>query len=154
MHFRMSSFRKKKRFEITKICSNVFVSGSPTVADANFVMMHVKCLVCLQEQSEKSNYPTFPSKFKILEVPTRDFTSPSEDDLKQVVKFVKEQRRYGGVLLHCKSGKGRSVACAIAYLCEKENVDFETAYKYIRKNRKIAGRASRAFDKVRHIQRL
>ena len=140
---------KKRGNMLTEVDKNIFLSGCPTPSDAEAMSGKVRYIVCLQEEREqKTSYP-FRSTESCLRLPTRDYTSPSEEDISKAVSYIKEKAGRGGVLVHCKSGKGRSVACAIAFLCETKGHTFETAYALLRSKRKITRKGSASLRTVR-----
>jgi len=67
----------------------------------------------------------------VLHLPTQDFTAPTTAELQSAVDFMTRITKAGKkVYVHCKAGRGRSVACVVCYCIvnlgktTKEAVDF------------------------------
>ena len=57
----------------------------------------------------------------------------------QCFKFIQENRSRGkNVLVHCMAGISRSAAIVMGYLMATENMNLESAYKFVRKKRTLA----------------
>ena len=68
-----------------------------------------------------------------LYLPTIDFDPPTYDQLVKGVEFVKQQiTAKRTVLIHCKAGRGRSVALCLAYFVMHEGMTPEAADAHIR----------------------
>lgn len=61
-----------------------------------------------------------------------------ESDLSEAVKFIKEQRKNGAVLVHCAQGKSRSSTAVVAYLMTIMKIGWEDALKFVQERRKMA----------------
>lgn len=72
---------------------------------------------------------------KILNLPTRDKTAPTIEQLKKGVKFIENQIKSGGkVYIHCMFGEERGPTMAIAYLIWM-GLTFEDAFKLVKQVR-------------------
>ena len=71
-----------------------------------------------------------------LHVPTVDFSTPASDDLKRAAAFVEKHVALNvGVYIHCKAGRGRSVAVALAWLILYKHMTPEQAFLTIQRAR-------------------
>lgn len=83
--------------------------------------------------------PIFQEKdiapLKLLNLPTRDRTAPTKEQLKKGVEFIKEQIDQGGkVYIHCRFGEGRGPTMGAAYLIS-QGVTADDALSEIKKIR-------------------
>lgn len=129
------------------IVDNVYVSSAPSTTNVQTIRsQNIRYVVCLQEERERMRCEMHD--ICVLNLPTRDYSSPTEKSLKDAVSFIRLHQK-DGVLVHCRAGKGRSVACVIAYICETRKVGFGPAYSHVSRRRRIARRSSRCFALVK-----
>jgi atypical dual specificity phosphatase len=68
-----------------------------------------------------------------LHLPTIDFDAPALEDLKKGVAFIRRHAQEGKtVYVHCKAGRGRSVALCLAYMVAHEDMTPQEADAQIR----------------------
>jgi atypical dual specificity phosphatase len=73
-----------------------------------------------------------------LRLPTVDHCEPCLDDLRQAVAFISRIRCEGqSVLVHCKSGKGRSAAVAMCWLMKAKGMNPKTAQRWLLARRNV-----------------
>jgi protein-tyrosine phosphatase len=89
-----------------------------------------------------NEYDAFPKKEWIpkdiphLHIKTDDHGSGINDKiLEQAYEFLEPE---GRVLVCCMAGRNRSVAMIIMYLMKKYSIDFNLAFQYVQKRRRIA----------------
>ena len=125
----MSSRRPKDAAPATHIVDEVYLGGSPT-HHASF-----SAAVCLQEEHETSAlYPVFPH---LLRLPTPDFASPSWLQIDAAMAFLNAHRNER-VLIHCKSGIGRSAVVATVCVALRRQMSLREAHAYVRRRRRIS----------------
>ncbi len=72
---------------------------------------------------------------KILNLPTKDQTAPTQEALRKGVEFITKEILSGGkVYVHCRFGEGRGPTMIIAYLIST-GLTFEDAESLVRKVR-------------------
>ncbi len=86
-------------------------------------------LIDPRESSLKYN-PAIPG-VKWTEIPVRDFTAPSMDNLKLFIKLVEETP--GTVLVHCEGGNGRTGTFGAAWLMRNGDLTAANALEILRK---------------------
>ena len=138
---RVASLKKKIKpptFSVTKIHHNLFLSGAPTDNDHCCILNELKFqgVVCFLE-SHEIKIPVQEYGINVLLLPTPDYTSPTNDQLRLAIKFISENI-HANVLLHCKAGEGRSAICAAAFLCSQYKMTPDDAYQYIKDRRRIS----------------
>ncbi len=68
-----------------------------------------------------------------LHLPTLDFHRPSADDIARGAAFIKDQISANHrVYVHCKAGRGRSVAVAMGYLMDTRQISASEAHGLIK----------------------
>ncbi|HOP27490.1 MAG TPA: dual specificity protein phosphatase family protein [Candidatus Sabulitectum sp.] len=85
-------------------------------------------LIDPRESSLKYN-PAIPG-VKWTEIPVRDFTAPSMDNLKLFIKLVEETP--GTVLVHCEGGNGRTGTFGAAWLMRNGDLTAANALEILR----------------------
>ncbi len=76
----------------------------------------------------------------------------ADNDLLQILEeacdFIKSSLSHndGGVLVHCQKGVSRSVSVVIAFVMEEMDLDYDTAFRYVRGGRSQA-RPNAGFEK-------
>lgn len=79
-----------------------------------------------------------------LSLPTPDYTSPSQRDIRRAVDFITAETAKGGsVYVHCNAGRGRSAVCVLAFLIESRGYSAEQAYEFVAAMRRITKLPSR-----------
>jgi hypothetical protein len=74
-----------------------------------------------------------------LVLPTTDFSLPNEDSCRQAAEFINKHAQRGeSVYVHCKAGRGRSVAVAVAYLALYRGMTTRRATDHIIRIRAVA----------------
>ena len=91
-------------------------------------------VVCLQEKHETNHTKSCGN---VLNIPVPDYSGPNFHQLYTAVEFI-HKHKDSKVLVHCKSGKGRSPIVIIAYLCKYENKTINEAFTYVRQRRNIS----------------
>ncbi|MDK2870190.1 MAG: hypothetical protein PWP39_1425 [Pyrococcus sp.] len=70
---------------------------------------------------------------EVLHVPIPDFTAPSIEELKYIVKWIDEKVKEGKkVLVHCYGGSGRSGTVVVAWLMYKYKLPLKEALLEVR----------------------
>ena len=73
-----------------------------------------------------------------LGLPTPDYSSPSQHDIRRAVDFMSEHIGKGkSVYVHCNAGRGRSAVCVLAYLMESRDLSALQAYELVAAQRRI-----------------
>ncbi|EAR92950.2 dual specificity phosphatase domain protein (macronuclear) [Tetrahymena thermophila SB210] len=54
-----------------------------------------------------------------------------------VIIEIEEGLRRGGVLVHCAAGVSRSASCVIAYIMQKKQMTYPTAFNFVKKKRRV-----------------
>jgi atypical dual specificity phosphatase len=81
-------------------------------------------------------YPVQPNDwppniaYKMIQVP--DYHAPTQDQIREGIAFIEENRDRGPVYVHCKVGRGRSVVIAACYLLKKHCWTPEKALAHIK----------------------
>lgn len=72
-----------------------------------------------------------------LHIPTRDFSAPTQDVLNLAVQFMKHIicGKNKSVYVHCKAGRGRSVACVVCYLVATMGMTTDAAIRHVQSKR-------------------
>eukprot|EP00055_Hartaetosiga_balthica_P003992 m.9722 g.9722 ORF g.9722 m.9722 type:complete len:234 (+) comp3530_c0_seq1:86-787(+) len=131
-------------FNYNRISDDIVVGRIPRSKE-DFEMLiqkeQIEAIVDLTESWEQMVDPATISRLGLerINFPTPDFASPSDDDLRTAVEFIKRQtdmRRT--VYIHCNGGKGRAATTAAAWLIYRDNISVEEAYKRLKAKRKIA----------------
>lgn len=82
--------------------------------------------------------PKYPNDFVYKVIDVMDW--PTEN-LKQyfpeVIEFIEQGMKAGGVLVHCLAGRSRSAAVVIAFLIARRNKTFDEAYRFVLKKRPV-----------------
>jgi len=74
-----------------------------------------------------------------LNLPTPDFSAPTQRDICAAVDFISEHVARGdSVYVHCNGGKGRSAVCVIAYLIRTHDLGPVEAYNFVASQRNIS----------------
>lgn len=93
----------------------------------------------LNLRGEKDDDRNLIEKYKVdyLRIPVKDSFYPSFEDTKKAIEWIdKKVKEDKKVLIHCKSGKGRSPFLACCYLLSK-GYNLEEALLLIRSRRKM-----------------
>ena len=79
-----------------------------------------------------------------LQLPTPDYSSPSQRDIRRAVDFIGAHVDEGGkVYVHCNAGRGRSAVCVLAYLMASGGLSAGEAYELVAAQRRITNLPSR-----------
>ena len=117
---------------LTEIYENVYLGSSP---NSNDDLSFITAVICMQEQHEKpANYPYFDN---VLNLPTPDHASPSREQIQAAMDFI-DQNKSGKILIHCKSGFGRSAVIAVAHVSRTCNMTLKEAHSYVNSRRNIS----------------
>ena len=74
-----------------------------------------------------------------LILPTTDFSLPNEDSCRKAAEFIRKYAQRGeSVYIHCKAGRGRSVAVVVAYLVLYRGMTSRRATDHIMNIRAVA----------------
>mmetsp|Transcript_32636 Transcript_32636/g.84273 ORF Transcript_32636/g.84273 Transcript_32636/m.84273 type:complete len:205 (-) Transcript_32636:1034-1648(-) len=115
-----SSPDKKPYF--SKITDNIYLGSAPFWFHvSNLREMGITAVVNMCE--EYSGPITTYKKHGIRQyrVPSIDYIHPSLDEVQLAVDFLKKELENGGnVLVHCKSGKGRSATVVLCHLLDED----------------------------------
>lgn len=73
-----------------------------------------------------------------LSLPTPDYSSPSQRDIRRAVDFIDEHVKRGeNVYVHCNAGRGRSAVCVLAYMMRARGLTALQAYTEVAAYRRI-----------------
>lgn len=124
----------------TWVMPRLLISGAPrTLDDARYLRtVRVRAVVCMLEAHEPRLDAAAYDAEHVLELPTPDYTSPSAAQLERAIEFIDAHRQRGAVLVHCKSGVGRSAVCAVAYAAARLGLLPEEAHRRLRARRRIS----------------
>uniref|UniRef100_A0A6B2LG70 Uncharacterized protein n=1 Tax=Arcella intermedia TaxID=1963864 RepID=A0A6B2LG70_9EUKA len=79
------------------------------------------------------------SGVEVLHMPTEDFNAPNVTEISTAVSFIQEflEKTNGSksVYVHCKAGRGRSVAVVVCYLISSFGKTTDEAIEFIQKQR-------------------
>ena len=93
--------------------------------------------LCREWQGANAFYKELGMSHLIL--PTTDFSLPNEDSCRQAADFINKHAQRGeSVYVHCKAGRGRSVAVVVAYLAIYRGMTTRRATDHIIRIRAVA----------------
>jgi len=74
---------------------------------------------------------------KVLHSPTQDFNAPTFNELAACVNFMKDffQQSDKSIYVHCKAGRGRSVAVVVCFLIDTMGLSTDQAIDFIQQQR-------------------
>jgi protein-tyrosine phosphatase len=116
------------------ITPDIFLGGQYGLQSvAKLRLLGVTAIVNMREISIHKDLKTL--EVKVLNLPTRDKTAPTLENLKKGAKFIEEEIKKGGkVYIHCRFGEERGPTMAIAYLIWT-GLTFDDAFKLVKKVR-------------------
>ncbi len=130
---------RKSSSPFVQLRSGLYFGAAPrTAAHASeLTALRVTAVVCLLQEHEPRLDPRAFGAVHVLALPTPDYTSPTEKQIREAVDFVSRHRAAGNVvLIHCRAGRGRSAVCSVAYLCTIEGLSVREAHREVRKCRR------------------
>jgi dual specificity phosphatase 12 len=119
---------------MSMILENLYVSG----LEEAYKDEHLKSNVShfLNVASELMIVTRVDHGYKKIGIKDDDINSDIRSILLDCINWIDDIIKEGGsVCIHCLEGKSRSVCVCIAYLCCKQNWDFNEAYQLIRTQR-------------------
>lgn len=135
--------RRNRSMDATRVTRYLFVGTKPSKA-VHMTKLRADygvtaAISMLQAHEVVLPYASYGVERGVFELPTPDYTGPTEDALKSAVEWIDDERRRGGVTyVHCKAGKGRSVAVVLSALIHIEGMTLHDAHAQLAKERKIA----------------
>lgn len=121
---------------MSKILDNLYVAG----VDETYEDKHLKSKVShfLNVASELMITSRVDHEYKKIGINDDDINSDIRSILLDCINWIDDVLSNGGsVCVHCLEGKSRSVSVCIAYLCCKQNWNFQEAYEWIKSQRPI-----------------
>jgi len=120
--------------KFTVLDTKLIVGAAPTIYDVSFLkQLNVRSVINLLEPHEKQISASMYNVHNCLVLPTPDYFSPSRAHILEANAFVCKHNNK--TLIHCKSGKGRSVIVAAYILSKKYRMSISDAYEFIRTKR-------------------
>ena len=122
--------------EISEITGHIFVGSAAAATDENLLnAMHISAVVNVT--------PDIPciveDKLRISIIDSLDSRAALEKILPKVYTYITERKRVGKkVLVHCRSGKSRSVTVVLAYLIFILGMTLADAWALMKSKRPIA----------------
>ncbi|KAL4451109.1 hypothetical protein ABPG74_021431 [Tetrahymena malaccensis] len=95
----------------------------------NTVLTTAQGLTIYYPQSAK----IFHRQWFMLDHPSFNISRYFQD----VIIEIEEGLRRGGVLVHCAAGVSRSASCVIAYIMQKKQMTYPTAFNFVKKKRRV-----------------
>lgn len=121
-------------YHYSQITSQLYVGGQHRAHGwASMQARGITAVLNLRREWDDAAKGIAPEQY--LQLPTKDNTPPSLDDLREGVRFIQEQIDTGGsVYVHCGVGVGRAPTMAAAYLVTL-GMTPEEAWRHIRRVR-------------------
>lgn len=138
-------FHFVKRYQhnpfLTQVADGLFIGRAP-IRDEDISILrrkHITAVISLLEVGEIEYVKQYKGVKHVLRLPTPDFISPNKSQIVEAVRFANTRIESGdSVFIHCKSGRGRSAICAVAYLSFKKKIPASQAHANISKVRNIS----------------
>ena len=119
------SCKKKKKWSYTRIEGTQMYLGAVPRSAEHLQELHglgVRAVITLNQAWEPQvaggvGKASLEAGLAHLDLPTPDFSAPTQRDIRQAVAFASEHADRGdGVYVHCNGGRGRSAVCVLAYM--------------------------------------
>lgn len=133
-----------------KITDNLYLGGLPLKNKNHLEKLKAKKVFSILSVIEDFEYRNTPISFPVSknelknegflqhQIVTKDFHPVDLKDIIDSVAFIKRETNKGNkVLVHCKSGVGRSATIVCCYLLEKYNLTPEKAVEFVKGRRLI-----------------
>jgi protein-tyrosine phosphatase len=116
------------------ITPDIFLGGQYGLQSVSKLkLLGVTAVVNMRERSIHKDLKEL--EVKVLNLPTKDKTAPTIENLKKGSKFIEQEIKKGGkVYIHCWWGEERGPTMAIAYLIWT-GLTFDDAFKLVKKTR-------------------
>lgn len=123
---------------VTPIGNHIYL-GSCVQASNNIFLEHSGITHIVNVSNEIPNFYSNKFHYYNLRIHDNGLESFKREDLDKVGYFIEEvlQNKQHKVLIHCYSGRSRSVAVLTYYLCSKYTLSIETITMYLKKKRPI-----------------
>jgi atypical dual specificity phosphatase len=123
----------------TRVTTYVHIGGKP-MGPRDVDSMHllgIRSVVSLLMDDEQLVHPDQYRVQHFLRIPTPDFLGPSCRQVTEACRFIRDHLG-AGVLVHCKSGKGRSAVVVVAYLILYHGMTCNEAHSFLSSRRTIS----------------
>jgi hypothetical protein len=90
--------------------------------------------------------------YKIIEIDD-SLEQNLSDYIKEALEFISEsQKTNSNILIHCVSGISRSASIVIAYIMDKEKINYDQAFSYVKTKRAAIRPNTNFVDQLNNLQ--
>lgn len=139
---------------IQRITTSLYLGARLTEADINQLNAEgIRAVLDVTAEFAALDWATSEEEIQYVNIPILDHAIPTEDQLRQAVRWLQVQQATGKkTLVHCALGRGRSVLVLAAFLLSQQNSrSAEQALTLIKAIRKTAQLNKRQLAALRHF---